>query len=193
MLIRLLHFVVMWLNKFPLATGISTQFSPREFILCHCLDYNNHCRAPFGAYCKTHEENDATNSMDTQGTLSICLGPTGNLQGSCYFLSLVTGKLIKRWCLTELPVPQAIIDRVAHFAKNSPSSDIIFTDHHRQPYHWPSEEIIGSNKSQMAPYSDCWYAGSATQAHKIIFLTSVSFTSRWPGLGPTSRWSSSQC
>jgi hypothetical protein len=32
-LIRLLHFVVMWLNNFPSATGISNQFSPREIIL----------------------------------------------------------------------------------------------------------------------------------------------------------------
>jgi hypothetical protein len=86
----------MWLNNFPSAIGISTPSSLRELILRHCLDYNNHCKAPFGAYCKTHEENDPTNSMDTQGTPSICLGPTGNLQGSYYFLSLVTGKLIKR-------------------------------------------------------------------------------------------------
>ncbi len=36
-LIQLLRFVVMWLNNFPSATGISNQFSPREIILCHCL------------------------------------------------------------------------------------------------------------------------------------------------------------
>jgi hypothetical protein len=32
-LIHLLHFVVMWLNNFPLATGILSTFSPRELIL----------------------------------------------------------------------------------------------------------------------------------------------------------------
>ena len=32
-LIRLLHFVVMWINNMPSATGISTQYSPRELIL----------------------------------------------------------------------------------------------------------------------------------------------------------------
>jgi hypothetical protein len=92
MLIQLLHFVVMWLNNFPLATGISTQFSPRDLIIRHCLDYKKHCKAPFGAYCKVHKENDPTNSMLTPGTPSICLGPTDNLQGSYHFLSLVTGK-----------------------------------------------------------------------------------------------------
>ncbi len=115
MLIWLLHFVIIWLNNFPLATGISTQFSPRELILHHCLDYSKHCKVPFGPYCKTHEEYDPTNSMDTQGTPYIYLGPTGNLQGSYYFLSLVTVKLITRW----LPVPQAFIDCIAHFTKNS--------------------------------------------------------------------------
>ncbi len=48
MLIQLLHFVVMWLNNFPLATSISTQFSPRVLIIHHPLDYKKHCNAPFG-------------------------------------------------------------------------------------------------------------------------------------------------
>ncbi len=66
----------------------------------------------------------------------------------------MTGKLIKCQCLIELPVIQGIIDCVAHFAKNSPSSGLIFADCHRQPYNWTDEEIIGSDKSQMAPYPD---------------------------------------
>jgi hypothetical protein len=66
----------------------------------------------------------------------------------------VTGKLIKCWHLTELPVPQAIIDPVAHFAKNSPFSDLIFASQHHQPYNWLDEVIIGSDKSQMAAYPD---------------------------------------
>jgi hypothetical protein len=52
--IQLLHFVMMWLNNFPSATSISPQYSPRELILRHCLDYKKHFHAPFGAYCKAH-------------------------------------------------------------------------------------------------------------------------------------------
>ncbi len=66
----------------------------------------------------------------------------------------MTGKLIKHWCLIKLPIPQAVIDRVAHFAKNSPSLDLILADRHRQPYDWPDAEIIGSDKPQRAPYPD---------------------------------------
>ncbi len=94
--IHLLHFVVMWLNNFPSATSIFSTFSPRDLILWNCLDYNKHCRTPFGAYCETHIENSPTNSMAPCSIPSICLGPTGNLQGSYYFFSLVTGKIIKR-------------------------------------------------------------------------------------------------
>jgi hypothetical protein len=154
MLIQLLHFVVMWLNNFPLATGISTQLSPQELIIRHRLDYKKHCKAPFGAYCKAHKENNPTNSMLTRGTPSICLGPTGNLQGSYHFLSLMTGKLIKCRHFTEIPIPQAVINRVAHFAKNSPSPDLIFTNRHCQPYDWLDTEIIGSDTPPMAPYPD---------------------------------------
>jgi hypothetical protein len=58
MLIHLLHFIVMWLNNFPPAMGISSQWSSREIILCHCLDYKHHCRASMRAYCKVHEDNE---------------------------------------------------------------------------------------------------------------------------------------
>jgi hypothetical protein len=33
MLIHLPHFVIMWLNNFPSATGISSTYSPQELIL----------------------------------------------------------------------------------------------------------------------------------------------------------------
>ncbi len=84
----------MWLNSLPVANGISTTWSPREIILGHPLDYTHHCRAPFGAYCEAHDENTPTNDMTTHGTPAICLGPTGNFQGTYTFLSLVTGQVI---------------------------------------------------------------------------------------------------
>ncbi len=111
MLIHLLHFVVLWLNNFPSNTRISSRWSSCEIILCHCLDYKHHCRAPFGAYCKVHEDHEKIrNSMKTRGIPSICLGPTGNIQGTYIFLSLVSGLVLKRRTWNELPVPQSVID-----------------------------------------------------------------------------------
>jgi hypothetical protein len=54
LVLHLLHFVVMWLNNFPVANGISTIWSPREIILGHWLNYTHHCCTPFGAYCEVH-------------------------------------------------------------------------------------------------------------------------------------------
>ena len=84
-LIELLHFVVMWLNSFPVATGVSSIYSPREFLLHHKLDARLHCRVPFGAYCEVHDDLEVTNSLQHRTHPAICLGPTGNLQGSYNF------------------------------------------------------------------------------------------------------------
>ena len=56
------------------------------------LNAKLHCRAPFGSYCETHEDPDITNTLDPRTKWGICMGPTGNLQGSYKFLSLSTGK-----------------------------------------------------------------------------------------------------
>jgi hypothetical protein len=73
MLVRLLHFITMWLNNFPVSNGVSADFSPREIILCHCPSYKYHCRAPFSAYRETHEDNESTNSMQSRALPTICL------------------------------------------------------------------------------------------------------------------------
>ena len=93
MLIHLIHFVTMWLNNFPTINGISPDYSSREIILCHRLSYKRHCRAPFGAYCETHEDNLPTNSMHSRALPTICLGPTGNFQGSYWPTCLPTFKV----------------------------------------------------------------------------------------------------
>ena len=50
MVIELLHFCVMWLNAFPVKSGVSDRFSPRELMLRHPLDATVHAVTPFGAY-----------------------------------------------------------------------------------------------------------------------------------------------
>ena len=95
MCIHLIHFVTMWLNNLPTINGISPDYSPLEIILHHHLSYKRLCCAPFGAYCKTHEDNKTTNSMHSCALPTICLGPMGKFQGSYNFLNLVSGLVIK--------------------------------------------------------------------------------------------------
>ena len=85
--------------------------SPCALIVGTNLSYQQHCRCLFGSYVQTHKETD--NNTDKVRTLdAICLGPTGNSQGTYKFLNLSTGKQIHRRKWTELPVPDWVIKRV---------------------------------------------------------------------------------
>jgi hypothetical protein len=57
--------------------------------------------------------------MQSRALPTICLGPTGNFQGSYHFLNLLTGLVIKRRAFFELPAPQSVIDRVTTLALKS--------------------------------------------------------------------------
>jgi len=138
MLVYLLHHVVMWLNNFPAANGISDRFSPREILQHNKLDVKRHCLAPFGSYCEVREDNAPTNSMKSRGLPAICLGPTGNIQGTYSFLNLSTGLVIKRRRFVELPAPDSVIQRVNTLASNSGvSSTLVFADRNKNTFNWP--------------------------------------------------------
>ena len=108
--IELIHYVVFWLNSFPVQGGISDVLSPRALVVGSTIDYATHCKIEFGAYVQTHEPHD--NSMLPRTTGAIALRPTGNAQGGHYFYSLTTGKRLHRTQWTELPIPADVIDRV---------------------------------------------------------------------------------
>ncbi len=159
MLIHLLHHIVMWLNNFPVANGVSDRFSPREIILRHKLDYRHHCRAPFGAYCEVYEDNTPTNSMKTRGLPAICLGPTRNIQGTYSFLSLVSGLAIKQRQFNELPAPDSVIKRVTTLAgADGIPSRLVFANRYKQPFDWPDNTATltpdGLDPTPMAVYPD---------------------------------------
>jgi len=112
MVIELLHFCVMWMNSFPVKLGISKKWSPRELVSRTKLDAKLHCRAPFGSYCEMHIDPDITNTLEPRTNRAICMGPTGNLQGSYKFLSLATGKKVTLRKFTEMTVTDRVIKKV---------------------------------------------------------------------------------
>jgi hypothetical protein len=112
MKVELLHFCVMWMNSFPMKSGISEKWSPRELVSRHKLDAKLHCRSPFGSYCKVHVDPDITNTLDPRTKWAICMGPMGNLQGSYKFLSLATGKKVTQRKFTEMPITKSVIKQV---------------------------------------------------------------------------------
>jgi hypothetical protein len=70
------------------------------------------CQLPFSAYTQVHDDLEVTNTMESRTTGAINLRPTGNIQGSHKFLSLITGGIIIRRNWTELPVPSDVINRL---------------------------------------------------------------------------------
>ncbi len=112
MVVELLHFCMMWMNSFPVKSGISEKWSLRELVSRHKLDAKLHCRSPFGSYCEVHVDPDITNTLDPRTKWAICMGPTGNLQGSYKFLSLTTGKKVTRGKFTEMPITESVIKQV---------------------------------------------------------------------------------
>ena len=76
--IEFVYFVVLWLNAFPVKSGVSATYSPRDLVVRHRLDYKKHCQVLPGSYCKVHDEPVPTNTMVAQTHACIALGPTGD-------------------------------------------------------------------------------------------------------------------
>jgi hypothetical protein len=118
MLISLISSSILWINAFPSKGGVSYEISPRNIMPGIQLDYNKHCQLPFGSYIQAHQEPSPTSTQAarTVGAM-ICLGPTGNIQGSYKFLNLRTARIITCRCWTPLPMPQKVIDPVNQLGK----------------------------------------------------------------------------
>jgi hypothetical protein len=118
---------IKWLNTFPTKGGLSKQYGARTLLTGVKLDFNIHCRIEIGSYAQVHEEPDITNNLDERTTGGIALGSMDNLQGGYYFLSLKTGKTLRRRNFTKLPMPADVIERVEALA-NSNDTEIVFED-----------------------------------------------------------------
>jgi hypothetical protein len=148
-------------NAYPDAQGIS----PPEIVLRWQLDFKTHCRAQFGAYCIVYDEphTTTTNTMNERTRNAICLGPTGNFQGTLKFFDLDILTVIKRKKFTEFPMPDSVIKKLEHLGKQDKQSGALtFADRHNVPFAWDEEyehrPLIADNavkaKPAALPYPD---------------------------------------
>jgi hypothetical protein len=79
MKIEFVCFIVLWLNAFPVKTGISAVYLPQELLVRWQLYYKKHCCLLPGTYFEVHDEPTPTNTMAWQTHECIALG----LQGTC--------------------------------------------------------------------------------------------------------------
>eukprot|EP00804_Cyclotella_cryptica_P030821 CCRYP_015076-RE/>CCRYP_015076-RE protein AED:0.49 eAED:0.25 QI:0/-1/0/1/-1/1/1/0/834 len=149
------------LNAYVDKQGISNEYSPREIILRWQLRWDKHCKHQFGAYGQAYDDPSSTktNTQQARSRDVLCLGPTGNIQGSYYFVDLSTKAVIKRRRIQELPVPDSIIKKVEAWGRRDKQTGIIrFGNRNNDPYEWDNghEALVEDNapEPEEAPFPD---------------------------------------
>ena len=115
--IEFIYFVTLWLNAFPVKSGVSETFSPMEILLRWRMDGKKHSRVLSGLYYEVHDEPNPSNTTVSRTHEGIALGPTVNLQGSGKFYCLNTGQVLKQRAFTEIPMTTAVIAKVNKIGK----------------------------------------------------------------------------
>ena len=132
LVIEMAKTAIFWLNAFPITGGASGNLSPRTILTGQKVDYKRHCRFQFGEYTQTHEEHN--NSMNPRTVGALTLRPVGNGQGSFYFLSISTGRVLNRLHATALPMPDDIIEKIHRMARQQKSNPgLIFANQNLDP------------------------------------------------------------
>ena len=128
MVVALARFIVKWLNAFVCKGGLPTH-SPRSIMIGRDIYYNIHCKLAFGSYAQVHNDGDPHNVPESRTVGAICLGPSDNVQGGYYFMSLDTAQRLHRWRWTPLPAPIEVVKQVEKRAKRDGQTPIItFSD-----------------------------------------------------------------
>ena len=139
LVIEMAKTAVFWLNAFPATGGASRELSPRTIVTGQQVDYKRHCRFQFGEYAQTHEEHN--NSMNPRTVGAIALRPVGNGQGSFYFMSITTGRVLNRLHATALPMPDEVIDKIHRMARQQKTNPrLVFADRNLNPDDYDDDE-----------------------------------------------------
>ena len=131
LIIKMVYVANLWLNMFLHPNGISQTMSPRTILTGHWIEYTTHCQLEFGEYVQTHEEQD--NSMQPRTIGALSLRPTENVQGSYFFFSLTTGRVLNCNQWTRLPMPNEVIDCVHCMAcQEKANHSLVFQNRNRE-------------------------------------------------------------
>ncbi len=137
MKIKFIYFCILWLNAFPVKSGISSTHSPQELMVRWMLDYKRHCRVEPGTYCEVHDEPIPSNTMAPRTHAVIALGPTGNMKGSVKFYSLITGRVLKQCSFTPMAMQDRVIKQVNSIGLHKQQGrEFRFLNRRQEPYEW---------------------------------------------------------
>jgi hypothetical protein len=128
------------LNLFPAKGGVSAYFSPHVIMTGKDLDYEKHCKVPFGAYIQANEFNDPTNTNAPRIIDAIYLRPMHNArQGGHQVMNLETGRQTTATKVVELPMTEHIIRAVEKMAEEQGVKSLKIKGRNKQllhPAHW---------------------------------------------------------
>lgn len=97
------------------------------------LNTQQYFRFQFGSYGQMFDNNNPSNDLTKRTIGSICFGPTGNIQGTYYFMSINTGCRISRNQFHLLPIPAEVIKYINSIYKHQeqPKQMIFMDGRHR--------------------------------------------------------------
>ena len=93
------------MNAFPVRSG-NFGFSPREIVTGLSTDYNRDCKIDPGSYVEASTDAVFTNGNTERTRSCVAVGPVGNRQGSVKCFDILTGKILHRRTVTQLPWPR---------------------------------------------------------------------------------------
>ena len=133
MVAELVWNAVFLLNTFPDLDGMTATVSPMHIVTSKKADADKDVKLEFGTFVQIHE--DHTNGIRPRTTGAICHGPSDNVPGGHYFMSLATGRRIHHSRWTALPMPADAVQR-ADWLKVSQGMPqwMVFTDRYRVEY-----------------------------------------------------------
>jgi len=114
------------LNLFPAKGGVSKYYSPRMILTQESLDYNKHCKIPFGSYVQANHETNSTNSNIARTIDCIYLRPNNLIQGGHELMDLTTGRVITRATVKVIPLTDIIIRTVERMAEDQGFKELKF-------------------------------------------------------------------
>lgn len=113
----LMLFAVSRINLLPHKNS-PVGLSPAEVFKGRKIDANIDLRCAFGDYCEVFDPT-SDNTLKSRTQASISLMPVGNRTGSVFFLSLASGRVIRRDQFHILPTPDLVISHMNILAAQS--------------------------------------------------------------------------
>ena len=116
-LIYTVYNVCLWLNVFPLQSGITGGFSLREIVTGLTVNFTKHCTVDVGACVEASIDAIITNGNNDRTHACIALGPSGNRQGSIKCFDLDTVRVVVRRTVKQMICPERLLSKAKVWGK----------------------------------------------------------------------------